>query len=88
MSFSVDRILGIDKQKLSTLCMYPNKMTEIKGIERNFLDSVDTNFYIPSEYEESLPKFYLDNGQIDGIKCKVDNILISLINEDFFSFKK
>jgi hypothetical protein len=79
VSFSIDRILDIDRHKLSTLCMYPNKMTEIKGVEPNFLDAIDLNYYMPTEYDDNLPKKYLSSGQRDGIRSNVYIYLFSKI---------
>ncbi len=71
VSFSIDRILDMDTHKLSTLCMYPNKETEIKGVEPNFLESIDLNYYMPTEYDEEIPIKYLTSGQRDGIRSNI-----------------
>ena len=67
VSIPLDQIPNINLPKLTPLCHYPVHVVSVRGVESNFLQTVYTNFFIPTEYDESLSYNKLSTGQRDSV---------------------
>ena len=65
LTYNIKDMPGIDYVLFSNNCGYPSVSTSVFGVEKNYLEAVDQEFYIPTEFSESLSYPELDSGKVD-----------------------
>ena len=68
-SIPFDQMPHVRFPKVSPLSAYPMKRTAIKAIEDNFLDSVFTEYFLPTEFDEKLEYNILPDGKRDCVRA-------------------
>ncbi len=66
LSFPFDQLQNTGSIQISPLNGYPSKSIGLKGIESNYLQTVYSEYYIPTEFEPNLEYPILPTGQKDG----------------------
>lgn len=61
-----DQLYKAGTIRISPLTGYPSKIIGLKGLESNYLQTVYSEYYIPSEFEANLTYPLLSTGQKDG----------------------
>lgn len=67
ITFPLHKIPDITKPIFSPLSGYPSKFINIYGVERNFLRSTFTKFFLPTEYNDRLNFPTLPDGKKDAV---------------------
>lgn len=62
------------KIKISPLCYFPARNIKIYGVEKNFLQSVYTSYYQPTEFDSSVDFPKIDSSNDDGGDDRLDAV--------------
>ena len=55
------------KPDISPLCGFPNRKITLYGVEKNFLDAIYQDYYMPTEFDSNIDLPELVGGQLDAV---------------------